>query len=102
LCPIGSEDKEQLMTSRDQVTLEGALAAVDEHLRRTLRTAVTIERRECEPVHSSRGRDQVIDESDRGVGPAVASAKLTRPVSDHVGHRQRPTVSSHQIARFWQ
>jgi integrase/recombinase XerD len=35
LCPIGSEDKEQLMTSRDRVALEEVLAAFDEHLRRT-------------------------------------------------------------------
>jgi hypothetical protein len=35
LCPIGSEDKEQLMTSCERVTLEGVLAAFDEHLRRT-------------------------------------------------------------------
>jgi integrase/recombinase XerD len=35
LYPIGSEDKEQLMTSRDRLTLEEVLAAFDEHLRRT-------------------------------------------------------------------
>jgi integrase/recombinase XerD len=33
LRPIGSEDKEQQMTSRDQLALEEALAAFDEHLR---------------------------------------------------------------------
>jgi len=35
LCPISSEDKEQLMTTRDRLTLEEVLAAFDEHLRRT-------------------------------------------------------------------
>jgi hypothetical protein len=35
LCPIGSEDKEKLMTSHDRLTLEEVLAAFDEHLRRT-------------------------------------------------------------------
>jgi site-specific recombinase XerD len=35
LCPIGSEDKEQLMTTRGLLTLEEALAAFDEHLRCT-------------------------------------------------------------------
>jgi hypothetical protein len=33
-CPIGSEDKEQLMTVRDRWTVEAAVAAFDEHLRR--------------------------------------------------------------------
>jgi integrase/recombinase XerD len=33
--PIGSEAKEQQMTSRDQLALEEMLAAFDEHLRRT-------------------------------------------------------------------
>jgi hypothetical protein len=32
LCPIGSEDKEQLMTTHGLLTLEEALAAFDEHL----------------------------------------------------------------------
>jgi integrase/recombinase XerD len=35
LYPIGSEDKEQLMTTRDRLTLGEALAGFDEHLRRT-------------------------------------------------------------------
>jgi integrase/recombinase XerD len=35
LCPIGSEDKEQLMASGDRLTQEEVLAAFDEHLRRT-------------------------------------------------------------------
>jgi site-specific recombinase XerD len=35
VCPIGSEDKEQLMTTRDRLALEEVLAAFDEHLRRT-------------------------------------------------------------------
>jgi site-specific recombinase XerD len=35
LYPIGSEDKEQLMTSGDRPTLEEVLAAFDEHLHRT-------------------------------------------------------------------
>jgi site-specific recombinase XerD len=35
LYPVGSEDKEQLMTPRDRLALEGVLAAFDEHLRRT-------------------------------------------------------------------
>jgi len=35
LYPIGSDDKEQLMTTRDRLTLEDVLAAFDEHLRRT-------------------------------------------------------------------
>jgi integrase/recombinase XerD len=35
LYPIGSEDKEQLMTARDRLTLEEVLAAFDEYLRRT-------------------------------------------------------------------
>jgi integrase/recombinase XerD len=35
LYPIGSEDKEQLMTSRGRLTLAEVLAAFDEHLRRT-------------------------------------------------------------------
>jgi integrase/recombinase XerD len=35
LCPIGSEDKEQLMASGDRLTREEVLAAFDEHLRRT-------------------------------------------------------------------
>jgi site-specific recombinase XerD len=35
VCPIGSEDKEQLMTTRDRLMLEEVLAAFDEHLRRT-------------------------------------------------------------------
>jgi integrase/recombinase XerD len=35
LYPIASEDKEQLMTTRDRLTLEEVLAAFDEHLRRT-------------------------------------------------------------------
>jgi integrase/recombinase XerD len=36
VCPIGSEDKEQLMaTTRDRWTAEDLLAAFDEHLRRT-------------------------------------------------------------------
>jgi hypothetical protein len=35
LCPIGSEDKEQLMAIRDRLMLEEVLAAFDEHLRRT-------------------------------------------------------------------
>jgi hypothetical protein len=35
LYPIGSEDKEQLMATRDRLTLEEVLAAFDEHLRRT-------------------------------------------------------------------
>jgi integrase/recombinase XerD len=35
VCPFGSEDKEQLMTTRDRLTREEVLAAFDEHLRRT-------------------------------------------------------------------
>jgi len=36
LCPVGSEDKEQLMaTTRDRWTAEALLTAFDEHLRRT-------------------------------------------------------------------
>jgi site-specific recombinase XerD len=35
LYPIGSEDKEQLMTTRDRLTLEEVLTGFDEHLRRT-------------------------------------------------------------------
>jgi site-specific recombinase XerD len=35
VCPIGSEDKEQLMTAHDRLRLEEVLAAFDEHLRRT-------------------------------------------------------------------
>jgi integrase/recombinase XerD len=35
VCPIGSEDKEQLMTTHDRLRLEEVLAAFDEHLRRT-------------------------------------------------------------------
>jgi integrase/recombinase XerD len=34
LCPIGSEDKEQVMVSGDRLTREDVLAAFDEHLRR--------------------------------------------------------------------
>jgi integrase/recombinase XerD len=34
LCPVGSEDKEQLMVSGDRLTREEVLAAFDEHLRR--------------------------------------------------------------------
>jgi site-specific recombinase XerD len=34
LCPVGSEDKEQLMVSGDRLTREEGLAAFDEHLRR--------------------------------------------------------------------
>jgi integrase/recombinase XerD len=35
LCPTGSEDKEQLMTTHDRLTVEEVLAAFGEHLRRT-------------------------------------------------------------------
>jgi site-specific recombinase XerD len=35
VCLIGSEDKEQLMATRDRLALGEALAAFDEHLRRT-------------------------------------------------------------------
>jgi integrase/recombinase XerD len=35
LCPIGSEDEEQLMASGDGLTQEEVLAVFDEHLRRT-------------------------------------------------------------------
>jgi integrase/recombinase XerD len=35
LCPISSEDKEQLMTSGERWTVEVSLAVFDEHLRRT-------------------------------------------------------------------
>jgi integrase/recombinase XerD len=34
VCPIGSEDKELLMTTHDRLTLEEVLAAFDEHLHR--------------------------------------------------------------------
>jgi integrase/recombinase XerD len=35
VCPIGSEDKEQLMTARDRLAVEDVLAAFGEHLCRT-------------------------------------------------------------------